>query len=159
MLYNRPLLASKTPSGAVNSSWLLMDFVALAGARAYIAGVWQCFSAPGEVRFAARWSCLPTAASILDRNGLILASSVPAASIWAIPEDVEDKPVVRPNCASPVSCWVCPRLDLQKKLSDEDKTFVWVPYKAPVGLGYGSEIAASSTSRVSTSAKIQAPVP
>ncbi len=33
---------------------------------------------------------------ILDRNGLLLASSVIAPSIWAIPEDIErDDPVVR----------------------------------------------------------------
>jgi cell division protein FtsI (penicillin-binding protein 3) len=41
---------------------------------------------------------------ILDRNGLLLASSVPAPSIWAIPEDVErDKAKLR----SWPSCWRC----------------------------------------------------
>ncbi len=47
------------------------------------------FQRQGEVRFARTLELPANRGRILDRNGLILASSVPAASIWAIPEDVE----------------------------------------------------------------------
>jgi cell division protein FtsI (penicillin-binding protein 3) len=46
------------------------------------------FQRQGEVRFARTLELPANRGRILDRNGLILASSVPAASIWAIPEDV-----------------------------------------------------------------------
>ena len=58
-----------------------------------------------------------------DRNGLILASSVPSPSIWAIPEDVEhDKAQLR-KLAKLLGM---SEADLSKKFDDEDKTFVWV---------------------------------
>ncbi|MDB5966469.1 MAG: cell division protein, partial [Polaromonas sp.] len=60
---------------------------------------------------------------ILDRNGLILASSVPAPSIWAIPEDVE---ATKAQLAELARLLDMPLADLNKKLGNEDKTFVWV---------------------------------
>ena len=47
------------------------------------------FQKQGEVRFARTLELPANRGRILDRNGLLLATSVPAPSIWAIPEDVE----------------------------------------------------------------------
>ncbi|OGA97110.1 MAG: cell division protein, partial [Burkholderiales bacterium RIFCSPHIGHO2_12_63_9] len=81
----------------------------------------------GEVRFARTLELPANRGKILDRNGLILASSVPAASIWAIPEDVEqDQPEVRAKLKVLARLMGMPLAELQAKLADEDKTFVWI---------------------------------
>src|SRR5665647_1930285 len=87
-----PLLASKTPvwrSKFIVAS-LAVAFAALAGRAAYIQIFGnEFFQHQGEVRFARTLELPANRGRILDRNGLILASSLPAPSIWAIPEDVE----------------------------------------------------------------------
>ena len=94
-----PLLASKTPvwRSKFIVAAIALGFVGLAGRAAYVQVFGNAFfQRQGEVRFARTLELPANRGKILDRNGLILASSVPAASIWAIPEDVEqDKPEVR----------------------------------------------------------------
>jgi cell division protein FtsI (penicillin-binding protein 3) len=95
-----PLLASKTPvwrSKFIVAMIALGFAVGLAARAAYVQVFGNdFFQRQGEVRFARTLELPANRGKILDRNGLILASSVPAASIWAIPEDVEqDKPEVR----------------------------------------------------------------
>ena len=60
---------------------------------------------------------------ILDRNGLILASSVVAPSIWAIPEDVDRDPAKLRQLAKLLNM---PLAALNEKLEDEDRSFVWL---------------------------------
>jgi cell division protein FtsI (penicillin-binding protein 3) len=60
---------------------------------------------------------------VLDRNGLILASSVVAQSIWAIPEDVDR---TDPKLRQLAKLLDMPLADLRKRLANDDKTFVWV---------------------------------
>ena len=59
----------------------------------------------------------------MDRNGLILASSVPSPSIWAIPEDVELEDAQRAKLAQLLEM---PLAEVNKRLADEDKSFVWL---------------------------------
>ena len=94
-----PLLASKTPlwRSKMIVAMLGLGFVGL-GARAAYVQVFgnDFFQRQGQVRFARTLELPANRGRLLDRNGLILASSVPAASIWAIPEDVEqDDPEVK----------------------------------------------------------------
>jgi cell division protein FtsI (penicillin-binding protein 3) len=83
-----PLLASKTP---VWRSKFIVAALALAfaglGARAAYVQVFgnEFFQRQGEVRFARTLELPANRGRVLDRNGLILASSVVAQSIWAIP--------------------------------------------------------------------------
>ena len=99
------------------------------------------FQRQGEVRFARTLELPANRGKILDRNGLILASSVPAASIWAIPEDVEhEKPEVKAKLRQLAKLMEMPFADLMAKLSDEDKTFVWV--KRQLDWDVGQKIAA-----------------
>jgi cell division protein FtsI (penicillin-binding protein 3) len=120
-----PLLASKTPvwrSKLIVASFALA-FIGLAGRAAYIQVVGnEFFQRQGEVRFARTLELPANRGRILDRNGLILASSVPASSIWAIPEDVEATPAQLAELAGLLEM---PQAELKKKLGD-DKNFVWV---------------------------------
>jgi cell division protein FtsI (penicillin-binding protein 3) len=121
-----PLLASKTPvwrSKLIVAS-IALAFAGLAGRAAYVQVVGnEFFQRQGEVRFARTLELPANRGRILDRNGLILASSVPASSIWAIPEDVEAS---KAQLAELAKLLEMPVSDLNKKLANEDKTFVWV---------------------------------
>ena len=125
-----PLLASRTPLWRSRFIVALMalGFLALAGRAAYVQVFGNAFfQRQGEVRFARTLELPANRGRILDRNGLILASSVPAASIWAIPEDVEtDKPEVKPKLKELARLMGMPLPALMAKLADEDKTFVWI---------------------------------
>jgi cell division protein FtsI (penicillin-binding protein 3) len=121
-----PLLASRTP--VWRSKFIVagigLAFVGLAGRAAYIQIFGnEFFQRQGEVRFARTLELPANRGRILDRNGLILASSVPAPSIWAIPEDVEAS---KSQLAQLAKLLEMPLSELNKKLGDDDKTFVWV---------------------------------
>ena len=120
-----PLLASKTPvwRSKVIVAGIALAFTGLAARAAYIQiFANDFFRRQGEVRFVRTLELPANRGRILDRNGLILASSVPAPSIWAIPEDVEASPAQLVALAGLLEM---PLAELKKKLS-EDKTFVWV---------------------------------
>jgi cell division protein FtsI (penicillin-binding protein 3) len=135
-----PLLASKTPvwRSKLIVAALGLGFAGL-GLRAAYVQVFNndFFQKQGEVRFARTLELPANRGRILDRNGLILASSVPAPSIWAIPEDVERD---KAKLAKLAKLLEMPLADLNKKLEDEDKTFVWL--KRQVDDGVAKEIAA-----------------
>ena len=121
-----PLLASRTP--VWRSKFIVagigLAFVGLAGRAAYIqVFANEFFQRQGEVRFARTLALPANRGRILDRNGLILASSVPAPSIWAIPEDVDASKTQLAHLAKLLEM---PLSELNKKLVNDDKTFVWV---------------------------------
>jgi cell division protein FtsI (penicillin-binding protein 3) len=121
-----PLLASRTPAwrGKFIMGAIALGFVGL-GARATYVQVLgnDFFQRQGEVRFARTLELPANRGRILDRNGLILASSVPSPSIWAIPEDVSATPAQLRQLAKLLDM---PLADLNKRLENEDKTFVWL---------------------------------
>jgi cell division protein FtsI (penicillin-binding protein 3) len=121
-----PLLASKTPvwRSKFIVAGVALAFAGLAGRAAYIQIFGnEFFQKQGEVRFGRTLELPANRGRILDRNGLILASSVPAPSIWAIPEDVEAS---KAQLAELARLLEMPLAELKKKLGNEDKTFVWV---------------------------------
>jgi cell division protein FtsI (penicillin-binding protein 3) len=121
-----PLLASKTPvwRSKFIVAALAVGFVTLAGRAAWVqVFANDFFQKQGEVRFARTLELPANRGRILDRNGLMLATSVPAPSIWAIPEDVERDRVKLARLAKLLEMTLA---DLDKKLADEDKTFVWL---------------------------------
>ena len=121
-----PLLASKTPvwrSKFVVAA-IALAFAGLAGRAAYVQVFGNSFfQKQGEVRFARTLELPANRGRILDRNGLILASSVPAPSIWAIPEDVD---ATKQQLQALAKLLDMPLAEVKKKLADEDKTFVWL---------------------------------
>jgi cell division protein FtsI (penicillin-binding protein 3) len=135
-----PLLASRTPvwRSKFIVAVLALAFAALAGRAAYVQVVGNdFFQRQGEVRFARTLELPANRGRVLDRNGLILASSVVAQSIWAIPEDVDK---ADPNLKALAQLLEMPLADLKKRLANEDKTFVWV--KRQVDEPIAKEIAA-----------------
>ena len=135
-----PLLASRTPvwRSKFIVAAIAIGFVGLAGRAAWIQ-VWgnDFFRKQGEVRFARTLELPANRGRIFDRNGLLLATSVPAPSIWAIPEDMERD---KDKLAKLARLLEMPLPELAKKLEDEDKTFVWL--KRQVDEPVAREIAA-----------------
>lgn len=125
-----PLLASKTPvwRSKFIVAAIALGFVVLAARAAYVQVIGNAFfQRQGEVRYARNLELPANRGRILDRNGLLLASSVVAPSIWAIPEDVErGDPEVRAKLKQVAKLLEMPQREFDKKLEDEDKTFVWI---------------------------------
>jgi len=87
-----PLLASRTPSWRAKFLVALVGigFAVLIGRAAWIQIIHNDFYLQqGANRYERRIELPANRGRILDRNGEILASSVPAPSLWAIPKDVE----------------------------------------------------------------------
>lgn len=121
-----PLLASRTPvwRSKFIVGALAVSFLGLAGRAAWIQVFGnEFFQKQGEVRFARTLELPANRGRILDRNGLLLAISVPAPSIWASPEDLDRDPAKLAKLAKLLDM---PMSELEKKLRDEDKTFVWI---------------------------------
>jgi len=121
-----PLLASKAPvwRSKLIVAGIALSFAGLAGRAAYVQVIGNdFFQRQGQVRFARTLELPANRGRILDRNGLLLATSVVAPSIWAIPEDVDAN---RTQLAELARLLDMPLAELNKKLADEDKTFVWI---------------------------------
>ncbi|PWB17705.1 MULTISPECIES: penicillin-binding protein 2 [Comamonas] len=125
-----PLLAERTPMWRSRFIMigLALAFTGLIGRAAYVQVIGNdFFLRQGEVRFARTIELPANRGRILDRNGLILASSVPAASIWAIPEDVDQAdPAIKAKIGEIAKLMGMPLAQLDAKLADEDKSFVWI---------------------------------
>ena len=125
-----PLLASKTPKWRSKfiMGLMVLGFTGLAVRAAYVQVLGNdFFQRQGEVRYARTLDLPANRGRILDRNGLILASSVPAASIWADPESVDlSDPEVQRKLPALAKLMDMPLDTLKKRLATEDKTFVWL---------------------------------
>ena len=125
-LSSSPLLARKTPvwRSKLIVAAMALAFVGLAVRAAYVQVFENAFyKRQGEVRFARTLTLPANRGRVLDRNGLILASSVPAPSVWANPEEIDRSPAGLKQ----LSKWLeMTPAELTKKLENEDKTFVWL---------------------------------
>ncbi len=135
-----PLLASRTPvwRSKLIVAAIGLSFLGLAARATYIQVLSNDFyQKQGEVRFARTLELPANRGRIIDRNGLILASSVAASSVWAIPEDVVLTKSEALQLAKLLDLSIS---DLNKKLAENDKTFVWL--KRQVDDSIGKQIAA-----------------
>jgi cell division protein FtsI (penicillin-binding protein 3) len=125
-LSSSPLLASKTPvwRSKLIVALMALGFTGLVGRAAHVQVIDNdFFIRQGEVRFARTLTLPPNRGRVLDRNGVLLASSVPAPSIWANPEDLDRDPVKLRQLAKLLD--MAPA-ELDSKLKNEEKTFVWL---------------------------------
>ena len=125
-LTSSPLLASKTPvwRSKLIVAAMALGFLGLVGRAAHVQVIDNdFFLRQGEVRFARTLELPANRGRVLDRNGVLLASSVPAPSIWANPEDLERDPVKLRQLARLLEMTPA---QLEHKLKDEEKTFVWL---------------------------------
>ncbi len=120
-----PLLASKTPPWRSRFVVVLvaLAFAGLAGRAVYIQIVGTDFYLKqGAMRYARTLALPASRGRILDRNGNVLATSVPVPSVWAIPKDFEANTTQRRALAR--------LLDLTgtelKDRTDGDGEFAWL---------------------------------
>ena len=110
---------------------LFMAFVALAARAFWIQGPGNAFyQKQGESRYQRTLELPATRGKILDRNGLVLATSLPVRAIWAIPESVPDD-LGADKLTALGNLLDMTQKELRAKLS-EDKTFVYVKRQVPV---------------------------
>ena len=120
-----PLLASRTPPW--RSKFLValvgLSSCVLLGRAAYVQIIGSAFfQKQGEIRYGRTLELPASRGRILDRNGLILASSVPAPSIWVIPKDLEGDRAQRAQLARLLG--MTPT-ELANRLED-NPNFVWL---------------------------------
>ncbi len=120
-----PLLASRTPPW--RSKFLValvgLSFCVLLGRAVYVQIIGSAFFLKqGEIRYGRTLDLPASRGRIVDRNGLILASSVPAPSIWAIPKDLEGDKAQRARLAKLLDMTAA---DLDDRLED-NPNFVWL---------------------------------
>jgi cell division protein FtsI (penicillin-binding protein 3) len=121
-----PVLAVRLPDwrSRVVLFGLFTAFAALAGRALWLQGVSDQFlQKQGASRYERTLELPATRGKILDRNGLVLASSLPVKAVWAIPEDVKESP---PEKLRELARLLdMPQAELMKKL-DSDRTFVYL---------------------------------
>ncbi|MEN9474728.1 MAG: hypothetical protein RIS48_1448 [Pseudomonadota bacterium] len=131
-----PLLASKTPPGRSKAIVGLMaiGFVVMAGRAAYVQVLGNdFFLRQGEVRYARTLELPASRGQVLDRNGVILATSVVAQSIWVEPSDIE---LDDPKLGQAAELLGLSLAEFKQRISKGGKTFVWIPRQVdePVAL-------------------------
>ena len=123
-----PLLTSHTPlwRSRLIVAGLALGFAALSVRAAYIQIIGNDFFVrQGEVRFARTLTLPANRGRILDRNGLILASSIPAQAIWAFPEEVNQR-ADRSKLAAMAKLLDMPLKSVEAKLANDEKNFVYI---------------------------------
>ena len=121
-----PVLAVRLPDwrSRVVLFVLFAAFLALAGRALWLQGVSNQFlQKQGASRYESTIELPATRGKIFDRNGIVLASSLPVKAVWAIPEDVKESSSQK--LRELARLLDMPEADLLKKL-DSDRTFVYL---------------------------------
>jgi len=104
---------------------LFVSFVALGGRAFYLMGgvSTEFLQRQGEARYARTLEVPATRGRVTDRNGIVLASSVPARAIWAIPEDVDADATRLAELARLLQLGLP---ELKRRLANDDRNFVYL---------------------------------
>jgi cell division protein FtsI (penicillin-binding protein 3) len=103
---------------------LTLAFGGLIARALYLQGPFSEFlQERGEARYARTLEVPATRGQITDRNGVVVASSIPAKAVWAIPEDVDLSAKQLKQLAPLLDM---PERDLKRRLADEDRKFVYL---------------------------------
>jgi cell division protein FtsI (penicillin-binding protein 3) len=125
MYASSPLLASKTPPWRSKFLVALVGggFCVLLGRALYVQVIdASFFLRQGEARYARTIELPASRGRITDRNGLILAASVPAPSLWAIPKDMDADAASRTRLAKALGLTPA---ELAAKIGD-NVNFAWL---------------------------------
>src|SRR5690606_1742338 len=111
---------------------LLLGFCALAVKALILQGLSTEFlQQQGERRYERTLVLPATRGKIFDRTGeVVLASSVPVRAIWAIPEDAKE--ATGEQLAQLAQLLEMPVRDIQGRLANEDKNFVYIKRQVSV---------------------------
>ncbi|HCN89644.1 MAG TPA: cell division protein [Oxalobacteraceae bacterium] len=121
-----PMLAVQLPAwrSQVVLFSLFAAFLMLAGRALWLQGISTEFlQKQGESRYARTLELPATRGKITDRNGEVLASSIPVKAIWAIPDDV--LPTPRSKLRALAKLLDMSESELSHKL-DSDRNFVYL---------------------------------
>ncbi|WP_338770876.1 penicillin-binding protein 2 [Massilia sp. METH4] len=121
-----PVLAVRLPTwrSRVVLFVLFAAFTALAVRAVWLQGLsTQFLQKQGEIRYARTIELPATRGKIMDRNGQVLASSIPVKAIWAIPDDVLQAPPEKLRALA--GLLDMSEAELRKKL-DSDRNFVYL---------------------------------
>ncbi|WP_229728946.1 peptidoglycan D,D-transpeptidase FtsI family protein [Oxalicibacterium flavum] len=121
-----PVLAAKLPAwrSRVVLFLIFAAFATLAGRALWLQGMSTDFlQKQGASRYTRTLELPATRGKITDRNGQVLASSLPVRAIWAIPEDVMEAP--KDKLRQLAKLLDMSEKDLYRRL-DSDRTFVYL---------------------------------
>jgi cell division protein FtsI (penicillin-binding protein 3) len=121
-----PVLAVRLPTwrSRVVLFVLFSAFAALAGRALWLQAMsTQFLQQQGKNRYERTIELPATRGKIMDRNGQVLASSLPVKAVWAIPDDVLASPPEKLRALAQLL--EMPEAELRKKL-DSDRTFVYL---------------------------------
>ncbi|CAM4290832.1 penicillin-binding protein 2 [Kerstersia similis] len=133
--FNNPVLKSSLPQWRARLVFILLflGFAVLAGRALFLQGLSTEFlQQQGERRYERTLTLPAVRGKITDRHGEVLASSVPARAVWAIPEDAAG--------ASPESLAQLARLlemnvaEIQSRLGDTSRNFVYLKRQVPMDI-------------------------
>lgn len=121
-----PVLATQLPAwrSRVVLFLIFAAFLTLAGRALWLQGMSTDFlQKQGASRYARTLELPATRGKITDRNGQVLASSIPVRAVWAIPEDVLQAPNEKLKALAKLLDMK--ERDLRRKL-DSDRSFVYL---------------------------------
>lgn len=130
-----PLLASKTPiwRSQFIVAGIALGFIGLVARAAYVQVLDNnFFKKQGQVRFERTLEIPANRGRVLDRNGLILASSVPMPSIWASPEEID---ATHPKLKELAQLLEVSNAEIQVKIKDQRRKHVWLKRQADMAIG------------------------
>jgi cell division protein FtsI (penicillin-binding protein 3) len=130
-----PLLASKTPiwRSQFIVAGIALGFIGLVARAAYVQVLDNnFFKKQGQVRFERTLEIPANRGRVLDRNGLILASSVPMPSIWASPEEIDAS---HPKLKELAQLLEVSPSEIQGKIKDQRRKHVWLKRQADMATG------------------------
>ncbi|NQW67116.1 MAG: penicillin-binding protein 2 [Burkholderiales bacterium] len=130
-----PLLASKTPiwRSQFIVAGIALGFIGLVARAAYVQVLDNnFFKKQGQVRFERTLEIPANRGRVLDRNGLILASSVPMPSIYASPDEIDAS---HPKLKELAQLLEVSPSEIQGKIKDQRRKHVWLKRQADMATG------------------------
>ena len=134
--FSSPVLHVQIPRWRARVLFVLISlgFLAVIGKALYIQIMSTEFlQAEGEKRFERTLQLPATRGLITDRNGEFLATSTPAVAVWSIPEETSKASAQQLGALAKLLDM--PLKDLQERLKNLDKTFVYLKRQIPTDIG------------------------
>jgi cell division protein FtsI (penicillin-binding protein 3) len=131
--FNSPVLHVEFPVWRAKLVQILLGaaFLALIVRAIYLQVVTTDFlKDQGDARFSITLSLPASRGKIFDRNGVVLAASIPVRSIWAVPDTAKN--ASKEKLEALAKLLDIKPAELRKKLENEDKTFVYLKRQVPL---------------------------
>lgn len=132
--FNNPVLRGQLPTWRSRLVLIMIfgAFVALLARALYLQGMTTDFlREQGSRRYERTLVLSSTRGKILDRNGVVLASSMPAKAIWAIPDDAKDASAEQ---LSKLASLLDMSVDDMRGRLAIDRNFVYLKHQVPMDI-------------------------